>query len=185
MYYERIKLLVKLNVIGARLRNFILSTTLEPDRYAFHDSLMEVSRRLGCRVERQDGISRTITFEISKLTVAPVVLQKEGATYTCTHRHRSGLDIAWVRRRALSRYTPDTAYHDFYPSIKTKGSISSFCTVPRLRCRILRLFSLYLCTWTTRPVVVVHILVSVYFRVLSCSCAYTCARVGVFLSLQC
>ncbi|KAF7406154.1 hypothetical protein HZH68_005523 [Vespula germanica] len=33
-----------------------------------------------------------------------------------------------VRRRALSRYTPDTAYHDFYPSIKTKGPISSFCT---------------------------------------------------------
>lgn len=49
---------------------------------------------------------------------------------------------------SFTGYTRDTAYHDFYPSIKTKGSISSFCTVPRLRCRILRLFSLYLtCTY--------------------------------------
>ena len=120
-----------------------------------------------------NGISRTITFEISKLTMAPVALMERGeecgggggVTHTCTQRHRSGLDIAWVWRWALSRYTPDTAYHDFYPSIKTKGSISSFCTVLRLRWRILRLFSLYLRTWTTRPVVVVRILASVCISV--------------------
>lgn len=90
------------------------------------------------------------------LTVFPLPRTKErrgggGETYTCTYRHRSGLDIAWVRRCALSRYTPDTAYHDFYPSIKTKGSISSFCTVPRLRWRILR-SSLYTYIYVNNPV---------------------------------
>lgn len=123
--------------------------------YVFHDSLAKVSWCLDCkRVERRNiSYNNLQNFDAHGIP-SPSHEGKErggGETYTCTYRHRSGLDIAWVRCCALSRYTPDTAYHDFYPSIKTKGSISSFCTVPRLRWRILR-SSLYTYIYVNNPV---------------------------------
>lgn len=152
------------------------STTLEPDRLRFFTIRSQKSRDALIAREWNDGISRTITSKISKLTVFPLPRTERGEeTYTCTYRHRSGLDIAWVRRCALSRYTPDTAYHDFYPSIKTKGSISSFCTVPRLRWRILR-SSLYTYIYVNNPVGsrCIHSHISMCFVYVSCTYTMFC-----------
>lgn len=63
--------------------------------YVFFTIRSQKSRDALIAREWNDGISRTITSKISKLTVFPLPRTERGEeTYTCTYRHRSGLDIA-------------------------------------------------------------------------------------------